>query len=150
MPPLHRTDRFTSRVVCPNAYGVALWERSQTFAFLVAMREEGEVYVVRDSAMTRIIGMEVIAAVVGRKIPGWMSRIICCGILIDHCVATAFFTAQKGIDLFTSGFSGGSPVIGALVWSKRRTEELDVSLMGSSDKPLNTGNQLIGRRRWPG
>ena len=32
----------------------------------------------------------MVSAVKGREIPGWMSRIMCCGILIDHCVAATF------------------------------------------------------------
>src|SRR6185437_1678289 len=107
------------------------------------MREEGEVNDVRDSAMARIIGMEVIPAVVLGEIPGWMGRVMCCGILIDHCIATTFFTAQKSIDPFTSGFSGGRPVVGPLIRSKRRAVELNMSPMGLSDKLLNAGNQLI-------
>ena len=51
----------------------------------------------------RIVGIQVITALGGRKKLRGMIRIVG-SVLIDYCVATAVATAHKGIELLASHF----------------------------------------------
>jgi hypothetical protein len=94
--------------------------------------------------------MQVIAALVRRKKPRGMIRIVRRSVLIDHCVATAVAAAHKGIELLASHFLFRQPVVRALVGRERGTEEADVMLMRFGNQLLCGEDQSSSCRQRPG
>ena len=102
--------------------------------------KEREVHRISDGLHTRIIRMQMVAAIKSGQIPIGMGRIVSGSILVDDRIASASFASKKDVDLLARSFFGWSPIVSSLIRCQRRTNKLDMMLVRFANQLLKACN----------